>query len=482
MLSKLARILATAVLALTASTAWAGDGPFAHRGYYITFMRMPTYDLSDWRRIVDGIRADAGDTLMLWVAGGFRSRRHPITWAYNQDHENVRSDFVRDLIAYAHAKGVRILLGFTPFGYDGVNRFAVEHPELKATGPDGKPTAPFGIGCWGWNLCPSRPESQRLMLDYAREMALDFYPEADGLLIESSDYAACHCADCREHFFEREYAFVKAISDDVWARNPEAEIIVYPHYFSGAEAHGLGVRGARLPFDPRWSLFFTPHSAHPEPSLIKQARGSYWSDDSPARRTPREIQANARRARDEGMTGYVPSLEAFTFVSDDADEGQAWLKGKRQIPLGFGWLTPGDPPYDEILARVNRIAYREFSRNPDLDFNAYRATLGRELLGAAESPRTVDDLLVLQALSNAGRTWCQPAPFASPDRVRSLASQVELPPSRRAEIRADLDRLQAIASRHADPKSDGERELLRVVRWVLGLWGPEERKLLEAAP
>ena len=31
-------------------------GPFAQRGYYITFMRMPTYDLSDWKRIVDGIR------------------------------------------------------------------------------------------------------------------------------------------------------------------------------------------------------------------------------------------------------------------------------------------------------------------------------------------------------------------------------------------------------------------------------------------
>src|SRR5262245_13688066 len=29
--------------------------PFAERGYYITFMRMPCYDLADWKRIVDGI-------------------------------------------------------------------------------------------------------------------------------------------------------------------------------------------------------------------------------------------------------------------------------------------------------------------------------------------------------------------------------------------------------------------------------------------
>ena len=77
----------------------------------------------------------------------------------------------------------KVLLGFTPFGYDGVNQYALEHPELKAIGKDGKPVAPFGIGCWGYNLCPSRPESQRFMLEYVREM-LRSYPNADGLLIE----------------------------------------------------------------------------------------------------------------------------------------------------------------------------------------------------------------------------------------------------------------------------------------------------------
>ena len=45
------------------------EGPFAQRGYYITFMRMPTYDLADWKAIVDGIRDDGGNTLLLWIAG-----------------------------------------------------------------------------------------------------------------------------------------------------------------------------------------------------------------------------------------------------------------------------------------------------------------------------------------------------------------------------------------------------------------------------
>src|SRR5689334_4328888 len=152
------------------------DGPFAQRGYYITFMRMPTYDLADWKRIVDGIKDDGGNTLLLWVGGAFRSRKYPITWKYNAEHENVRKDFVRDLIDHAHTRGIKVLLGFTPFGYDGVNQYPLEHPELRAVGKDGKPVAPFGIGCWGYNLCPSKAKSQEFLIEYAREMAFDFYP------------------------------------------------------------------------------------------------------------------------------------------------------------------------------------------------------------------------------------------------------------------------------------------------------------------
>ena len=245
------------------------NGPFAQRGYYITFMRMPIYDLADWKKIVDGIHDDGGNTLLLWVAGAFRSKKFPITWAYNKDHENVRQDFVRDLIDHAHARGIKVLLGFTPFGYDGVNQYPLEHPETRAIGKDGQPVGLAGIGCWGYNLCPSKPQSQQFMLDYVREM-LSFYPNADGLMIESSDYAICHCPDCGPKFFDKEFAFVRRISEDVWSKKPDAMIVVYPHYFSGTEVPGFGVKAAKQPFDPRWTLFFTPHSAHLNPiPLVK---------------------------------------------------------------------------------------------------------------------------------------------------------------------------------------------------------------------
>lgn len=456
------------------------DRPFAQRGYYITFMRMPTFDLADWKHIVDGVRDDRGNTLLLWVGGAFRSEKHPITWKYNAEHENVRRDFVRELIDHAHLRGVRVLLGFTPFGYDGVNQYALEHPELKAVGKDGKPVAAFGIGCWGYNLCPSRDESQRFMLDYVREMNA-FYPNADGLLIESSDYAICHCPDCGERFFEKEFHFVRRISDEVWAERPDATIVVFPHYFSGADVPGFGVKAAKLPFDARWSLVFTPHSANLEPALIKQTKSSLWWDDSPALRRPQEIQAGARRAQAAGVTGYVPSLEAFTFVATNAEEGQEWLKGKRQVPLGFGWLEPGDTPYDELPMRANRLAYREFTRDPGLDFGAYKGVLAHEVFGDGSKSHAVDDLLAIQAILVDERTWCQPAPATSPERVRVMASQGVLTAERKHKYRAALDRLGEIEVRHRGATSDGEKQLHRIAKWVLDRWGHAEREPLADA-
>jgi hypothetical protein len=473
-------LLAASTLGQNPTDAAAGGGPFADRGYYITFMRMPTFDLDDWKPIVDGIREDGGNLLILWVAGAFRSGRWPITWRYNVEHQNVRRDFVRALIDHAHTRGVRVILGFTPFGYDGVNQYAIERPELRAVGKDGKPVGEFGIGCWGFNLCPSRPESRRFQLDYVREMFFEFYPNADGLMIESSDYAICHCPDCGERFLEREFAFVKQLSDEVWARRSGAMVVVYPHYFSGESVPGLGVRAARHSFDPRWTLFFTPHSAHLDPSLVKLARHSLWWDDAPALRGPREVQAGARRARDAGVTGYVPSLEGYSYLATHVEEGQDWIKGRRQVPWGFGWLKDGESPYNELPLRVQRIAYRAFSRDPDLGFEDFKAVLGREVFGPGFRTQAVEDLLALQSVFAAERTWSQPAPLACPERVRAMNASGHLTEAKRVEYRAALDRLRQIAGRYAHPSSPAERALGTISRWVLALWEGENATLLQA--
>ena len=60
-----------------------------------------------------------------------------------------------------------------------------------------------------------------------------------------------------------------------------------------------------------------------------------------------------------------------------------------------------------------------------------------------------------------------------------MEAQGKLTPQKRAEYRAALDRLRAIEARHREPKSDGERELHRVARWVIDRWQGEGRLLQE---
>ena len=144
------------------------ESPFAVRGYYMTFMRMPLWGLPEWNEALKCIQEDGGNTVILWMGGGFRSKKFPITWKYNAEHRNVREDFGRELIEEAHRRGIRVVLGFTPFGYDGVNQYALKHPELKAKKADGSPVDAFGIHCWGWSLCPSQAEGERIKVEITR--------------------------------------------------------------------------------------------------------------------------------------------------------------------------------------------------------------------------------------------------------------------------------------------------------------------------
>src|SRR4051812_22511283 len=56
----------------------AAGTPFALRGYYITLMRMPVMGLAEWKQAVDCFADDDANTLILWTAGGFRSKKFPI--------------------------------------------------------------------------------------------------------------------------------------------------------------------------------------------------------------------------------------------------------------------------------------------------------------------------------------------------------------------------------------------------------------------
>jgi hypothetical protein len=439
--------------------------PFELRGYYLTFMRMPVMGLNEWQQAVDCFEEDGANVLVLWMGGGFASKKFPITWQYNREHHNVTNDFTRELIDYAHTKKIKVLLGFTPFGYDGVNQYGIQHPELRAKKADGSVVDQFGIHCWGWNLCTAQPESQRFMSEYVSEMVFDFYPNADGLLVESSDYNICRCADCGRKYYEREFGFVKWISEEVWKRKPDSLILVYPHYFAGGKVPGLEAEAARQEFDSRWGLAFSPHSSHFKPELISKARASiYWSD-APILGTPRGVMEAARAARKNGVTGFVPSLEAFSYVTTHAEGGDPAEVGKRRRAFGMDTLGEGRMPYRSLLARIPRAAFREFSQNPDLTFPEFERRLAKDVFKDADSP-AVKDLLELQRIFTFQSDWYWPTPLWEPELYERRKGQLNA-----ADYQKNFARLKEIAREYNAAASAAEKEMAKIAADVIARWG-----------
>jgi len=100
---------------------------FRYRGYYITFMRMPTMGLTAWKQTVDCVQADGGNTLLLWMAGRSVRRSFPspgTTIASTRMWKRIRSRIDR-LRPHQKDQGVASL---HPVAYDGVNQYPIEHP------------------------------------------------------------------------------------------------------------------------------------------------------------------------------------------------------------------------------------------------------------------------------------------------------------------------------------------------------------------
>lgn len=471
-----------ALIAATFNTATAQDSKatFSQRGYYFTFCRMPHYGLDEWQDIVDCVREDDGNTVILWMGGAFRSKYYPITWEYNKDHQNVQADFVRELIDYAHSQDIRVILGISPFSYDGVNQYYKVNPKTIASQSNGKPVNRFGIHSWGYNMCASNSESQTFMVEYVREMTRDFYPNFDGLLIESSDYAVCQCDDCGKNFFDHEFDWVRRISNDIWNAQPDATIIVYPRYFVEDAVPGLGVLGSKQQLDPRWSLLFTPHSAHIDKDLASQGKSSMWWDDSTALFGPEDVQRNAKLAQSAGVTGYIPSLETFSYFATEPEEGQQWLQSRQHVPLGMGWLDLTQHPYRELPIRIQRSAYRIYSQNPNASEEQFRSELGREYFEGRANPQSIDDLLTIQEIFAMERTWYQPSPVVSIDRCRALKAAGLLTSHKKALYLASLNKLRAIKERHATSEHETDREMCELIDWVLGQWDSEAIELISS--
>jgi hypothetical protein len=427
------------------------DGPFPYRGYYFILSRNPGYGLEDCRSIVDRMAADRANLLILWIGGGFPSKRYPETWDYQKDHRNIRENFAGAVIDHAHSRGIKVLLGLTPFAYDGVNRYGVAHPELGATDAAGKPAVTGGIHSLGRGLCPSKPAAREFMLGYCRELWEDFYPSADGLFLEHSDYGTCQCGECAGgNGLRREWELVEALASRAWGRRADALMLVYPQYAS------LGVE-----YDPRYVVFLAPHNMKgaervKNPKVISIGYwdcGAFFGD-------------LCRRAAREGYAGVVPSMENFTYENPHAFDAR--------------WGPPGSAGWDDLLVRVTRLSFREYAARPGLDDAGFRDALRAELFDPDSPAAVLDDLLTLHRLLNRwdGWTWrggilkvpAAPVdPKALGPNAREALERDVIPALR--DLRAIRER--ALASAGQDPASRGRKTLAQmaaIAGWVLDRW------------
>ena len=83
--------------------------------------------------------------------------------------------------------------------------------------------------------------------------------------------------------------------------------------------------------------------------------------------------------------------------------------------------------YEELPIKINRIAYREFTRDPDLSFEPPQEDL--EERGPWRSGSTLDRSRISWSFRLHSRptgTWCQPSPLAvCPERVRAMKATGE---------------------------------------------------------
>ena len=151
---------------------------------------------------------------------------------------------------------------------------------------------------------------------------------------------------------------------------------------------------------------------------------------------------------------------------------ERYLIGRRLKPFGFDWLPDGADPYSELLVRVNRIAFREFTRNPNLAFDAYRSLVGKEIFGeTAES--AVDDLLFLQESFFADHSWFSASPLVAPYILRGRLEAGSVSLEQIAGYRDRLRRIAAIRARYADASGGARKELNRIAGWIAENWKAE---------
>src|SRR5436190_21046860 len=128
--------------------------------------------------------------------------------------------------------------------------------------------------------------------------------------------------------------------------------------------------------------------------------------------------------RKNGVSGFVPSMEAFSYVTQHPEGGEPGQVGIRRKAFARDTLADGRMPYRALLARTQRFAFREFSHDPALDLAQFQRDLGKYIFGYATSSGATDDLLELQRIFTFESDWYWPSPLLDPDFFLARAKRL----------------------------------------------------------
>ncbi len=389
---------------LVRSPAIPVRGPYLLPQYGAT----PLMTLDHWKHVIDRMAEGGINQIHWWVAGMYPSKKYPETFEITNTKMSV--DDIRALCRFAQERGMTFLVGGGGFFWHGIQKVAETHPELKAVKNGG--------------LCPTQPESQRIMTEYALEW-LETVPEADGLWIEPRDEGGlCECELCMkplDQFKSRQYgqseiAFLKTLMKRTWAARPKARLVWLIEYHSGIPTmphfdDPLYFERIREIKDPRiewmvvWEQFKLPGPRNenvPVPFFTRNAQ--HW--DKPYWPNLQNVFAHAKMAAEQGYLGYSNAWE-IGFASND-------------------WYIDAVPyPVDIIPEVITSLGFREACWEPAQTWEEFTDRVHRRFF-SREVPREIaEDMLYLrQYITTANHTMDHASPAAF-NRSKPLSGEVE---------------------------------------------------------
>ena len=360
------------------------DSPIRNRGTYnlVCWGLAPRYTRQDWEKVLDAMAEDGMNLIYFWLAGVFRSQSFPESFIYPETP--LTNEDIRQLIRYAHRRGIEFYAGSGVFAWFGVDAIAQHHPEFRNLG------IPY--------LSRTLPAARQAMKRYLQEM-YDTFPEADGMWLEIGDEGdyACHDPECQkplDKFGSKEAgqastSFLTEFSAELWAKHPSAKLvwgIGYPEAYRWDVKYYEDLR--RNFQDPRYSFLEVRQNwaLQDENGVLRPIRRispntMHW--DQYYALPLRDVGERARRVFEDGLAGYVVAFEPG-FNSHSV----------------FGRNVPF--PVDRIPYRLTRFAYREFTQDPSLTWTGFRQVLLSYFFGEGADPELCDLTLTLFEFMRTG--------------------------------------------------------------------------------